>query len=103
MNLKREFNRIEHLLNDGIEKTRKEAGHWVDEGTKRAHDATRKARSQVDAGVQTATDYEQAVVRQMRTNSTLYLVGSVLIIGLLVAKIVREIRQSRELEEIPLL
>jgi hypothetical protein len=103
MNLKREFNRIEHLLNDGIEKTRKEAGHWVDEGSRRAQDVAHRARTQVDAGARSAVDYEEAVVRHMRTNSTLYVLGGALLIGLLVAKIVREIRQSRELENIPLL
>jgi hypothetical protein len=103
MNLKPEFNRLEHLFNNGIEKTRREAGHLVDSGVKRANEAARRARQEVDARAQTVVDYEQAVVRHMRDHSTLYLIGGALLIGVLVAKIVREIRQSRELETAPLL
>jgi|SRR5271166_3716940 len=103
MNLKREFNRIEHLLNDGIEKTRKEAGQLVERGSKRANEAARRARTQVDVGARTVADYEQAFVRHMRDHSTLYLVGGALLIGLLVAKLVREMRASHEIETAPLL
>jgi len=103
MNLKPEFNRIEHLLNDGFEKARKEAGHFVENGSKRASEAARRARKEVDARAQTVVDYEQTVVRHVRDHSTLYLLGGALLIGVLVAKIALEIRHSRQLETAPLL
>jgi hypothetical protein len=103
MNLKREFNRIEHLLDSSLEKTRKETGHWVDESVKRANQAARRARHTADAGASAAVDYERAIARHARNNSTLYLVGGVLLIGLILVKVVREIRHSREFETLPLL
>jgi hypothetical protein len=103
MNLKREFNRIEHLLNGGLENTRKQAGKLVDQGAKRANETARRVRAQAETGARSAMDYEEAFLRHVRANTTLYAIGGALVIGLLVAKVVREIRQSRELERAPLL
>ena len=95
MNLKNEFNRIGHLLNDGVEKTQKAAGAWVDE---QANGMARRVRDHVDLRKVVTT--EERIVRHVRENPALYLLGTALVIGALIAKL---IIQSRETRQAPLL
>ena len=94
MNLRHEYNRIGHLLNGGLEKTKEEAGHWADKGTKQANELTRRVRDQVDTGTRNIVSVEESIVQHMRENPALYLFAAALLIGTLIAKLVLESRQT---------
>lgn len=96
MSLKHEFNRIGHLFNGGLEKTQHTAGHWADQGTKRANELSRRARGRVDAGTRSILTVEEAVVRHARENPALYAFGAALLIGALIAKLVMEARRTAQ-------
>ena len=98
MKLKRQFNRIGHLFNDGVEKTHKATEDWVDKRAKQANGIARRVRYQAD--LRNFVSTEERIVRHVRENPALYLIGAVLVIGLLVARLVME---SRETPEAPLL
>ncbi len=100
MNLRHEFNRIGHLFNGGVEKTKHEAGHWADQGAKRANELSRRVRDQVDTGTRNVVSAEEAIVRHVRENPALYAFAAALLIGALIAKLVME---SRRTERAPLL
>lgn len=99
MNLRHEFNRIGHLFDDGIEKTQKAAGDWVDKPAKQAGRMARRVRDQVD--MRSLVTVEERIVRHVRENPALYLMGAALVIGALLAKLIME--SSRETRQAPLL
>jgi len=84
------------MFNDGVEKTRKEAGEWVESGSRRANEAARRTRGQVDAGTKNIVSVEESLVRHVRENPALYVIGAALLIGALIAKLVLEARQARD-------
>jgi hypothetical protein len=96
MDIRHEFNRIGHLFNDGVEKTQKKAGHWAGKGTKRANELSRRMRDQLDTGTRNAVSVEESMVRHMRENPALYIIGAALLIGALIAKLILESRQNSE-------
>jgi len=91
MNLKHEFNRIGHLVNDGVEKTSRATGTWMDT---RAAGMAKQVRNQVDAQTRSLVTVEEKIVRHVRENPRLYLVGIALVIGALIAKLFMESRQT---------
>lgn len=93
MNIKREFNRIGHLFNDGVEKTQHETRQRLDQGVRRANEAARRLRTQVDTGTRSMVTIEEAIVRHMRENPALYIMGAALLIGALVVRVVLEARR----------
>ncbi len=100
MNLRHEFNRIGHLFNGGLEKTKEEAGHWADKGTRQANELTRRVRDRVDTGTRNIMSVEESIVQHVRENPALYVFAAALLIGALVAKLVLE---SRRTDRAPLL
>jgi len=94
MNLRHEFNRVGHLFNGGLEKTKEEAGHWADKGTKKADELSRRVRDKVDTGTRSVVSLEESIVQHMRENPALYVFAAALLIGALVAKLVLESRQT---------
>ncbi len=100
MNIRHEFNRIGHLFNGGLEKTKHEAGHWADKGTKQANELSRRVRDQVDSGKRSVISVEESIVQHMRENPALYVFAAALLIGALIAKLVLE---SRHTSRAPLL
>jgi len=95
MNLKRDFNRIGHLFNDGVETTRKQTADWVQTGSDRASRLARRVRGRVDSGARNAVTIEESIVSHIRENPALYILGGALLITILIAKLLREARQSR--------
>lgn len=87
MSLRHEFNRIAHLLDGGLEKAEERAGKGTAE-------LTRRVREQVDTGRRTVITAEEALVRHMRENPAIYVLGAALLIGVLIARLVLE--ASRE-------
>jgi sensor c-di-GMP phosphodiesterase-like protein len=79
-----------------MEKTQKQAVHWADEGAKRANKVSRRMRDQLDAGTRNAVSVEESMVRHMRENPALYVIGAALLIGALIAKLILESRQNSE-------
>ncbi len=100
MNIRHEFNRIGHLFNGGLEKTKQEAGHWADKGTQQANELSRRVRDQVDSGKRSVISVEESIVQHMRENPALYVFAAALLIGALIAKLVLE---SRHTSRAPLL
>ena len=98
MNIRHEFNRIGHLFTNGVEKTQKTAAEWVDERARQTNGMARRMRERVDLHKLVTT--EDRIVRHLRENSTLYLVGAAVLLGALIAKRVME---SREAPRAPLL
>ena len=94
MSLQNEFNRITHLFNEGVEKTEKQAGNWLGEGTKRANELSQRMRRQMDTGRQSAVSLEEALVRHMREQPGLYVIGAALLLGMLIARLVMEARRT---------
>ncbi len=94
MNIRDEFNRVGHLFNGGLEKTKEEAGHWADEGTKRANELSRRVRDQVGTGTRRVMSVEESIVQHARENPALYIFAAALLIGALVAKLVLESRRT---------
>ena len=94
MNLKHEFNRIGHLFNDGVEKTHKVTEDWVDKQSRQAAGAARRVRDQVD--MRSLVSAEERIVRHVRENPALYLMGAALVIGALIAKLILESRETRQ-------
>ena len=90
MSLKHEFNRIAHLFNDGVQKTEKQAGQWYDKGAHQAGILDRRMREQARVSQRNLVSVEEAVVRHVRGNPALYLMGAALLIGVLVARLVIE-------------
>lgn len=84
MNLKNEFNRLGDLINCGVEKTR---------AVKRGNGLARRVRDQVNPrGLASA---EERMVRHMRENPSLYLLGAALLLGMLIAKLIIESGHAR--------
>jgi hypothetical protein len=94
MSLKHEFNRIAHLFNDGVQKTEKHAGQWFDKGAHQAGILDRRVREQARTGQRNLVSAEEAVVRHMRGNPAIYLIGAALLIGVLVARLVVEAQRE---------
>jgi hypothetical protein len=101
MNLRNEFNRIGHIFTDGVEKTHKAAGALADEGAKRANGLARRVQDRADVRALVTT--EERIVRHVRENPALYLMGAALLIGALIAKLILEARQSPQDRPAPLL
>jgi hypothetical protein len=97
MNLKHEFNRISHLFHNGVENSRQAATDFTEQQAKRA----RHVRRQVDAGARSLVSAEEAMVRHVRENPALYLVGAAIIIGALIAKLL--IESSQRAKDAPLM
>jgi len=91
MSLKHEFNRIAHLFDDGVEKTGKQAGHWLEKG---ARELKRRTRHQVDTGRHNAVSVEESIVRHMRENPSIYIIGAALLIGALIARLILASRRE---------
>ena len=96
MNLKREFNRIEHLFHNGVDKTQKATSDWAGKQASEAAGMARQLRRQVDTGTRSLITAEEALVRHVRANPALYLMGTALVFGALVAKLFIQARQSRQ-------
>jgi hypothetical protein len=96
MNLRNEFNRIGHLFNGGVEKTQKVTGDWADMGAKQATGVARRVRAQVGTGTRGFVTAEESIVRHVRENPALYLIGAALLIGALIAKLIIESRETRQ-------
>lgn len=100
MNLRDEFNRIGHLFHNGVDQTQKATADWAEKQTKQAGGIARQIRGQVrgqmDAGTQTLVSAEEAMVRHVRENPALYLMGAALIVGALLAKLILESRSRRQ-------
>ena len=92
MNLRNEFSRLSHLFHNGVETTR----HTADEWSGKPAAAARQMRQRVDAGTRSLVTAEEAMVRHVRQNPALYLIGTALIIGPLIAKLLIESRQARQ-------
>ncbi|MGA3169492.1 MAG: hypothetical protein ABSE62_00615 [Chthoniobacteraceae bacterium] len=95
MNLRKEFNRIGHLFDDGLGKTQKKAGALLDKPSKQAAAMTRRMQDQVAAGGRNVVSAEEMAVRHMRENPALYLICAALIVGVLAAKLIIELRDFR--------
>lgn len=93
MSLKHEFDRLAHLFDDGVAKSEKQTGQWLHEGSRRANELTRRVREQVDCGRRNAVTFEESIVRHMRENPAMYIIGASLLIGALIAKLVLETRR----------
>jgi hypothetical protein len=94
MSLKHEFNRIGHLFDGGVEKAGKQAGHFAQQGARRATEFSRRMRQQADTGARNVVTLEESIVGHMRENPALYILGASLLIGLLVARLILETRQT---------
>ncbi len=94
MSLKHEFNRIAHLFNDGVQKTEKQAGQWYEKGAHQAGILDRRVREQARAGQRNLVSAEDALVRHVRGNPALYVIGAALLIGVLVARLVIEVQRE---------
>ena len=101
MNLRNEFNRIGHLFHDGVDKTQKASEDWADKRTKQAAGMAHRVRDQVD--LRRFVSAEEAIVKHVRENPALYLMGAALVIGALIAKLIIESRESRDSRHAPLL
>ena len=93
MKLRREFNRIGHLFNDGVEKTQKATGDWVDQRVKRATGTARRVRNQANS--RSLASAEERIVRHVREFPALYLIGVAVVIGVVIAKLILESRETR--------
>jgi hypothetical protein len=93
MNLENQFNRIGHLFQNGVEKTRKAPEAWIEQGLKQSKDLAGRVRRQ--PGVRNALTAEQALVRHVREYPALYLVGAAMVIGALAAKMLLQHRAMR--------
>ncbi len=100
MNLRYEFNRIGHLFNDGVGKTQKLTGDWLQSPARRAERMARQLRSRADSGRRSIVSAEDRFARHMREYPAIYLMGAALIVGALIAKLVFE---ARERPQAPLL
>jgi hypothetical protein len=100
MNLRNEFNRVGHLFHNGKSKTRQLTEQWAADPAKIATETARRVRHQVDTGTRGFVTAEEAIVRHVRENPALYLIGTALVIGALLAKLIIESRQARQ---VPLL
>jgi hypothetical protein len=94
MNLRNEFNRIGHLLHNGVGTTEKKAQTLAGKGTQQAAALVRRVRDQIDTEKLATT--EEAIVRHVRQNPALYLMAAALIIGALVAKLLMGSRRDFE-------
>jgi hypothetical protein len=83
MSLKHEFNRIAHLFDDGLETVEKQARTG-------AAGLTRRVREQVDSGRRNVITVEEAIVRHIRENPALYILGAALLAGVLIARLFLE-------------
>jgi len=95
MNLRKEFNRIGHLFDDGIGRTEKTTSALLDKSAKRAAAAARRMQDQAEAGRRNIVNAEEMAVRHVRENPGLYLICAALIIGALTAKLILELRDFR--------
>ena len=100
MNLKHEFNRIGHLIHDGAEQARRDAGGWADKSSRTANQIAKKARRGIKSGRRHSASFEESLVEHARGNPALYILGAALLAGLLIAKLVME---ARHREQAPLL
>ncbi|HEX4084161.1 MAG TPA: hypothetical protein VHY22_04560 [Chthoniobacteraceae bacterium] len=91
MNLRYEFNRLSHLFHNGVETSQQTASDW----SEKPAIAARRAREKMDTGARSLVSAEEAMVRHVRRNPALYLIGAALIIGALIAKLLIEARDSR--------
>jgi hypothetical protein len=98
MSLKHEFNRIGHLFNGGVEKAEKHAGRFLQQKAQqsatRATELSRRMRRQVDTGARSAIAMEESIVRHIRQNPALYVMGAALLVGLIIARLILEARQT---------
>jgi hypothetical protein len=96
MNLRNEFNRIGHLLHNGKDKTQRATEDWAGQQSRHAAETARRLRHQMDTGTRTLVTAEEAIVRHVRENPALYLIGTALVIGALIAKLIIESRQTAQ-------
>lgn len=94
MNLKKEFNRIGHLFNGGVEKTQHEAGQWVGKGAKQADKMSRQIRERAGTRRRQIITFEEALVKHVRENPALYVFAAALLLGVLIARLVLESRRT---------
>ena len=92
MSLKHEFNRITHLFDGGLEKAvgKQACGTQI----------RRRVRERMDTGRRNVMSVEEAVVRHIRENPALYLIGAALLIGVLIARLILD---ARRVPQAPLL
>jgi hypothetical protein len=95
MNLRKEFNRIGHLFDDGLGRTGKMTDALLDKPAKRAAAAARRMQDQAEAGRRNIVNAEEMAVRHVRENPALYLICAALIVGALMAKLILEMRDFR--------
>ena len=103
MNLRNEFNRIGHLFHNGVDKTQQATQGWAETGAKQAVGIAGRMRRQMDTGARGFATTEEAIVRHVRQNPALYLMGAALLIGALVAKVLIEMRQTPRTPVAPIL
>jgi hypothetical protein len=94
MSLKHEFNRITHFLDDRVGETEKQANQWLNQGARQAEHLKRRVRHQVNTGRQKAISVEESLLHHAREKPSIYIIGAVLLIGVLVARLVFEIRRT---------
>jgi hypothetical protein len=102
MNLRNEFNRLGHILHNGVDKTQQATEGLTGRGARQARGMAKRMRNQVD--LRSLATTEEKLVQHVRDNPALYLIGAALIIGALVAKLL--LQSSAHLDEsrrIPLL
>ena len=94
MRLKHEFNRITHLFSDGVHNSEKKTNHWFQKGTCGASAIDRRLREQARASQRNLMTAEEAVVRHVRANPSLYLIGAAVLVGVLIARLVLEAQRT---------
>jgi len=87
MSIRHEFNRIAHLFDGGLENAEKQAGKGTAE-------LTRRVREHVDTGRRNVITAEEAIVRHVRENPVLYVLGAAVLIGVLIARLILEARHE---------
>lgn len=101
MNLKHEINRLSHLFNDGVEKAQTATDEWGDQVKSAADEAAARARHGLHAGRKNLLSAEDLVLSHVRSNTSLYLFGALLLVGIAVAKLLLASRE--ETSQAPLL
>jgi sensor c-di-GMP phosphodiesterase-like protein len=95
MNLRNEFNRVGHIFHNGKGKTQQVTEDWAEKQSRQATATARRVREQIDTGTRSLVTAEEAIVHHVRENPALYLIGTALVIGVLIAKLIIESRQTR--------
>lgn len=97
MNLKHEVNRLSHLFTDGLENLHTATDDFTGKVKSTAMDTAKQARN----SGRRILSAEEMIVGHMRGHSGLYIMGLLILLGALAAKLLLE--RDTETPEVPLL